>query len=68
MQQQPLQYPGMQGLGQGYPAPGRGLYPDQGSQQFMQATSSGPQPGAQGWAPPQTPGSGGGWGWAGQQQ
>jgi hypothetical protein len=26
-----LLYPGMQGLPQGYPAPGRGLYPDGGS-------------------------------------
>lgn len=69
-QMQALQYPGMQGLGQGYPAPGRGLYPDQGSQQFMQqATTAGPQPGAQGWAPPQQqPGSGGNWGWTGQPQ
>lgn len=64
-----LQYTGMQGLGQGYPAPGRGLYPDQGSQQFMQATTAGPQPGAQGWAPPQQqPGSGSNWGWSGQPQ
>lgn len=69
-QMQPaLQYPGMQGLGQGYPAPGRGLYqPDQGSQQFMQPNTSGPQPGAQGWAPQQAPGSGGSWGWPGQAQ
>jgi hypothetical protein len=67
-QMQALQYPGMQGMGQGYPAPGRGLYPDQGSQQFMQATTSGPQPGAQGWAPQQPPGSGGSWGWGGQAQ
>jgi hypothetical protein len=67
-QMQALQYPGMQGMGQGYPAPGRGLYPDQGSQQFMQATTSGPQPGAQGWAPQQPPGPGGSWGWTGQPQ
>jgi hypothetical protein len=69
-QMQPaLQYPGMQGLGQGYPAPGRGLYqPDQGAQQFMQPNTSGPQPGAQGWAPQQQPGSGGNWGWASQPQ
>ncbi|TVY46300.1 Chromatin structure-remodeling complex subunit [Lachnellula occidentalis] len=69
-QMQPaLQYPGMQGLGQGYPAPGRGLYqPDQGAQQFMQPSTSGPQAGAQGWAPQQQPGSGGNWGWAGQPQ
>lgn len=66
-QMQALQYPGMQGLGQGYPAPGRGLY-DQSSQQFMQATTSGPQPGAQGWAPQQPPGAGGSWGWTGQPQ
>jgi hypothetical protein len=65
--QQPLQYPAMQGVGQGYPAPGRGLYTsDQGSQQFMQPTSSGPQPGNQGWAQP--PSAGSNWGWSGQQQ
>ncbi|TAQ84177.1 hypothetical protein B7494_g7498 [Chlorociboria aeruginascens] len=69
-QMQPtLQYSGMQGLGQGYPTPGRGLYqPDQGSQQFMQQTTSAPQPGAQGWASQQPPGSGGSWGWTGQPQ
>ncbi|KAF4632457.1 hypothetical protein G7Y89_g5667 [Cudoniella acicularis] len=65
-----LQYPGMQGLGQGYPAPGRGIYqPDQSSQQFMQSSTSGSQPGPQGWAPQQPPGSAGTWGgWAGQPQ
>ncbi|KAH7330157.1 chromatin remodelling complex Rsc7/Swp82 subunit-domain-containing protein [Rhexocercosporidium sp. MPI-PUGE-AT-0058] len=65
-QMQPaLQYPGMQGMGQGYPAPGRGLYqPEQGSQQFMQPNTSGPQPGPQGWAGQQPPGgSGGNWGY-----
>ncbi|KAK0115267.1 hypothetical protein ONS96_013730 [Cadophora gregata f. sp. sojae] len=65
-QMQPaLQYPGMQGMGQSYPAPGRGLYqPDQGSQQFMQPNTSGPQPGPQGWAGQQPPGgSGGNWGY-----
>jgi hypothetical protein len=68
-QMQPaLQYPGMQGMGQGYPAPGRGLYSDQSSQQFMQATTTGPQPGAQGWAQQPQPGSGGAWGWGGQPQ
>lgn len=68
-QMQPaLQYPGMQGMPQGYPAQGRGLYPDQSSQQFMQATTTGPQPGAQGWVQQPQPGSGGGWGWSGQQQ
>jgi len=68
-QMQPaLQYPGMQGLGQGYPAPGRGLYADQSSQQFMQATTAAPQPGAQVWAPSQQPGPGGNWGWTGQSQ
>jgi len=67
-QMQPaLQYPGMQGLGQGYPAPGRGLYPDQGPQQFMQATTAASQPNVQGWAL-QQPGSGGTWGWGGQPQ
>lgn len=69
-QMQPaLQYPGMQGLGQGYPAPGRGLYqPDQNAQQYMQPSTSGPQPGAQGWAPQPQPGSGANWGWASQPQ
>jgi hypothetical protein len=64
--QQSLQYPVMQGMGQGYHAPGRGLYqPDQGVQQFMQPNTSGPQPGAQGWAGKQPPGSAGTW-WTGQ--
>ncbi|KAG9235663.1 chromatin remodelling complex Rsc7/Swp82 subunit-domain-containing protein [Amylocarpus encephaloides] len=70
-QMQPaLQYPGMPAIGQGYPAPGRGLYQqDQGSQQFMQPTTSGPQPGVQGWAPQQTSGSANSWGgWSGQGQ
>ncbi|KAL3428038.1 chromatin structure-remodeling complex protein rsc7 [Phlyctema vagabunda] len=68
-QMQPaFQYPGIQGVGQGYPAPGQGLYQqERGSQQFMQQTSAGPQPSTQGWAPPQQqqPGSGN-WGWSGQ--
>ncbi|RDL41901.1 uncharacterized protein BP5553_01880 [Venustampulla echinocandica] len=68
-QMQPgLQYPGMQGIGQGYPAPGRGLYQQDQSAQFMQPSTSGPQPGAQGWAPQQPPGSGNSWGWASQPQ
>ncbi|KAH6678449.1 chromatin remodelling complex Rsc7/Swp82 subunit-domain-containing protein [Halenospora varia] len=69
-QMQPaLQYPGMQGLGQGYPAPGRGLYqPDQSSQQFMQSSTSTAQPGPQGWAPQQPPGASTTWGWTGQPQ
>ncbi|CZT05268.1 related to nuclear localization protein NPL6 [Rhynchosporium agropyri] len=62
-----LSYPGMQEMGQGYPAPGRGLYqPDQGpqQQQYMQPSTSGPQPGPQGWAGQQPPGgSGGTWGY-----
>lgn len=68
-QMQPgLQYPGMQGMAQGYPSQNRGLYSDQNSQQFMQATTTGPQPGAQGWVPQPQPGSGGAWGWTGQPQ
>jgi hypothetical protein len=69
-QMQPaLQYPGMQPMGQGYPAPGRGLYqPDQGSQHFMQPNTSGPQTSAQGWPAQSGQGSGGNWGWPGQQQ
>jgi hypothetical protein len=68
--QQTMQYSGMQGMGQGYPTQGRGLYqPDQGSQQFMQPNTSGPQPGTQGWAGQQSSGSGNNWGgWAGQPQ
>ncbi|KAK2626567.1 hypothetical protein QTJ16_003742 [Diplocarpon rosae] len=63
-QMQPaLQYPGMQGMGQSYPAPGRGLYqPDQGTQQYMQPNTSGPQSGSQ-WAGQPPPGSGGSWGY-----
>jgi len=69
-QMQPaLQYPGMRGLGQGYPAPGQGLYPGQSAQQYMQATTAGPQPGAESWAPQQQAQSGQPWGgWTGQQQ
>jgi hypothetical protein len=68
-QMQPaLQYPSMQGMGQGYPTPGRGLYSDQSSQPFMQTATTGPQPGAQGWVQQPQPGSGGAWGWAGQPQ
>ena len=69
MQPQAMQYPGMQGLGQGYPAPGRGLYTtEQNPQQFMQPTSGGQQPGTQGWAPQQQQPSGqGNWsGWGNQ--
>jgi hypothetical protein len=69
-QMQPgLQYQGMQGIGQSYPAPGRGVYQDQSPQHYMQPSTAGPQPGVQGWAPPpQQPGSGGNWGWQGQPQ
>lgn len=63
-----FQYPGVQGVGQGYPAPGQGLYQqDRGSQHFMQQTSAGTQPGAPGWSTPQQPpGPGSNWGWSGQ--
>lgn len=66
--QPPLQYAGMQNMAQGYPTAGRGLYqPDQSSQQqFMQPSTSGPQPGSQ-WAGQQPPASGNTW-WAGQPQ
>ncbi|KAM3071411.1 hypothetical protein ACMFMG_009006 [Clarireedia jacksonii] len=69
-QMQPtLQYPGMPSMGQGYPASGAGMYRgDQGSPQFMQPVTSGPQPGAQGWAPQQSPGPNASWGWTGQPQ
>lgn len=68
-QQPPLQYPGMQGLGQqGYPNPGRGMYSsDPASQQFMQPSTSGPQASNQSWAQQQSP-TGANWGWNGQPQ
>ncbi|KAI9645003.1 hypothetical protein NHQ30_007040 [Ciborinia camelliae] len=69
-QMQPaLQYPGMQGMGQSYPVPPRNVYqPDSNNQQFMQPATSGPQPGAQGWAPQQPAGASASWSWAGQPQ
>jgi hypothetical protein len=68
-QMQPgLQYPGMQGMAQGYPTQARGMYPDQSTQQFMQAATTGSQPRAQGWVQQPQPGSGGPWGWTGQPQ
>jgi len=67
-QMQPaLQYPGMPGMTKGYSGPGRGMYPDQGSQQFMQPPTSGP-PGPQGWTGQQPAGAGSTWGWSGQAQ
>jgi hypothetical protein len=68
-QMQPnMQYTGMQGMGQNYPTPSRGLYQsEQSSQQFMQPSTSGPQPGAQ-WAGQQPPGGSGSTWWAGQPQ
>jgi hypothetical protein len=70
-QMQPgLQYPGgmRPPMGQGYPAPGPALYNAPQSQQFMQATTAGSQPGAESWSPQQQPGQGGSWGWSAQQQ
>lgn len=68
MQQPPLQYPGMQSMGQGYPAPGRNIYSsDPAAQQFMQPNTSGPQAGNQAWAQQQSP-TGANWGWNGQPQ
>ncbi|ESZ93917.1 hypothetical protein SBOR_5676 [Sclerotinia borealis F-4128] len=69
-QMQPaLQYAGMQGMGQGYPAPPRNIYqPDSNNQHYMQPVTSGPQPGAQGWAPQQPVGTSASWGWTGQSQ
>ncbi|KAH8808247.1 chromatin remodelling complex Rsc7/Swp82 subunit-domain-containing protein [Xylogone sp. PMI_703] len=66
--QAPLPYQGMQGLGQSYQNPSRGLYQaDQSSHQYLPTNTSGPQPGAQ-WATQQTQGSTGNWGWTGGQQ
>ncbi|QSZ29890.1 hypothetical protein DSL72_004408 [Monilinia vaccinii-corymbosi] len=69
-QMQPaLQYPGMQGMGQGYSAPPRNIYQsDPGNQQFMQPVTSGPQPVFQGWASQQPAGTSASWGWTGQAQ
>jgi hypothetical protein len=68
-QMQPaLQYPGMQGMTQGYGSAGRAMYSDQSSQQFMQPPTSGPQPGPQGWAGQQPAPAGSNWGWTGQPQ
>ncbi|KAI9802046.1 MAG: hypothetical protein M1825_003102 [Sarcosagium campestre] len=61
-----IQYPGMPGMGPGgYPGPaGRGIYqPSPTSQHFMHQTTAGPQPGMQGWAPPQPSPHGQQWGW-----
>ncbi|KAI1079550.1 chromatin remodelling complex Rsc7/Swp82 subunit-domain-containing protein [Whalleya microplaca] len=44
MQPGTMQYPGMQGLGQGYPNPGQGMYPpEQTPRQFMPQNPSIPQ-------------------------
>ncbi|TGO19478.1 hypothetical protein BTUL_0004g01170 [Botrytis tulipae] len=69
-QMQPaLQYSGMQGMGQNYAAPNRNIYqPESNNHQFMQPTTSGPQPSSQGWAPQQPTGTSAGWGWTGQPQ
>jgi hypothetical protein len=64
--QQPMQYPGMQGMPQGYPTPARGLYQtDQSQQQYMSQNTPGPQPTSQGWSPQHPPGQGN-WGWGHQ--
>ncbi|KAF7884646.1 uncharacterized protein EAF02_004982 [Botrytis sinoallii] len=68
-QMQPaLQYSGMQGMGQNYAAPNRNIYqPESSNHQFMQPTTSGPQPSSQGWAPQQPTGTSAGWVWTGQR-
>ncbi|KAB8291196.1 hypothetical protein EYC80_009884 [Monilinia laxa] len=63
-----LQYPSMQGMGQNYPAPRNVYQSDSSNQQFMQPATSGPQPGAQGWAPQQPAATSASWGWTGQSQ
>ncbi|KAI5865110.1 hypothetical protein GGS23DRAFT_409657 [Durotheca rogersii] len=67
MQPGTMQYHGMQGLGQGYPNPGQGMYPpEQTPRQFMpQNTGQGPAV-TSAWTNPQTP-AGGSW-WANQPQ
>jgi hypothetical protein len=66
-QMQPaMQYPGMQGMPQGYPTPTRSLYQsDQNPQQYMPQNPSGQQPNPQGWSPQHPPGPGT-WGWGNQ--
>lgn len=70
-QMQPtLQYPNMQGMPQSYPAQPRAIYTEATNQGFMQPgpATSGPQPGAQGWAQQQPVGTSAAWGWTGQPQ
>jgi hypothetical protein len=67
-QMQPgMQYQGLQGMQQGYPATARGgLYQsDQTPPQYMPQTAPGPQPGSAGWSP-QHPSGPGNWGWGNQ--
>lgn len=67
---QALQYPGIQGLGQGYPAPpAHNPYSsDRGSQQYMTPNTPAPQMSGQIWAGQQSPSSSNNWGWTGPTQ
>lgn len=60
-QMQQMQYPGMQGMPQGYV--GRGMYPTDPTQQYMPQQTSGP--GSQSWTGAQPPNASGNWGWQG---
>lgn len=64
--QQPMQYPGIQGMPQAYPSPARGIYQsDPPQQQYMQQNTPGPQSTSQGWSS-QHPPAPGNWGWGNQ--
>ncbi|KAI8629178.1 chromatin remodelling complex Rsc7/Swp82 subunit-domain-containing protein [Xylariaceae sp. FL1651] len=67
MQPSNMQYPGMQGLAHGYPAPGQAMYPpEQTPRQFMPQNPGSAPAVTSGWTNPQTS-AGGSW-WANQPQ
>ncbi|KAI4867453.1 hypothetical protein F4820DRAFT_202852 [Hypoxylon rubiginosum] len=67
MQPNTMQYHGMQGLGQGYPNPGQGMYPpEQTPRQFLPQNSAPGPAVTSAWSNPQTS-TGGNW-WANQPQ
>ncbi|KAI0479022.1 chromatin remodelling complex Rsc7/Swp82 subunit-domain-containing protein [Xylariaceae sp. FL0804] len=67
MQHGSMQYPGMAGLGQGYPNPSQGMYPpEQTPRQFMPQNPAAPPAVSSTWSAPQTS-AGGSW-WANQPQ
>lgn len=67
MQPGTMQYPGMAGLGQGYPNPGQAMYPpEQTPRQFMPQNPGGTPAVTQGWSNAQTSATGQ-W-WANQPQ